>query len=107
MVVFVLLLMKSPETLFSGCPHIRMSVCLLIFSVFSATAYLIDTVFTVGATTHAECFNDNYDVIGHVLWWPCWKKRKNFGSSVSSKSEKIETCRMPSASHGKCEFFFF
>jgi len=29
-----------------------------------------EEIFTIGATTHAECFNDNYDVVGHVVWQP-------------------------------------
>ena len=30
--------------------------------------------FTIGATTHVECFNVNCDMTGHVMWQPCWKK---------------------------------
>ena len=52
-----------------------------------------DEIFTIGATTHVECFNDNYGVIGHVVWQPYWKKRNNFGPLYlwNHTKEKIET----------------
>ena len=44
---------------------------------FSTTACRIETNFSpISATTHVECFNDNYDIIGHVVWQPCWKNGK-------------------------------
>ena len=67
---------KSPVALYflvvSVCPYVRTYVrtSMQIFSVFSATAYPIDTVFTIDATTHVNFFNDNYDVIGHMGWQP-------------------------------------
>ena len=49
------------------------------------------------ATTYVECFNDNYDVIGHVVWQPCWKNGKPW-TSVSLKPQQ-EINR--SLAHGK------
>ena len=36
-----------------------------------------DEILTIGATTHVECLNHNYDVIGHMVWQSCWKNGKN------------------------------
>ena len=47
----------------SVCPHRT-----------SATARRIETIFSIEATTHVECYNDNYDVIGHMVWQPCLGK---------------------------------
>ena len=61
------------------CLSIRLSVCLSAqnFHVFLRNR-LSDwaKIFTIGGTTHEECFNDNYDIIGQVVWQPYWK---NFG----------------------------
>ena len=43
---------------------------------FSATTCRIDIKFSPSVTTHVECCNDNYDVIGHVVCQPCWKNGK-------------------------------
>ena len=76
--------------------YVRPSV--LIFSVFSATTYPIDTNFS---PTHVECFNDNYDVIGQVMWQPCWTKEKLW-TSVAPKLLKglVTWC-------GSYDFIFF
>ena len=47
-----------------------------------------DKIFTRGATTHAECFNDNYDVIGHVAWQPCWRKGKKLDLCISETTPR-------------------
>ena len=36
-----------------------------------------DNIFKIGATSHVECLNDKYDVIGDVVWQPYWKNGKN------------------------------
>ena len=65
------------------CIWIRLFVCL--FVCLSAQNFRVflhnrlsdrDKIFTIAATTHVECFNHNYDVIGHVVWQPCWKNGK-------------------------------
>ena len=59
--------------------HLGPSVCLATqnFRVFLRNRLSDrDEIFTIGATTHEECFIDNYDVIGHVVWQPFWKNRK-------------------------------
>ena len=56
------------------------SVCLhRTFMFFSATACRIETKFSslVRLTAHVECFNENYDVIDHVMWQLYWKNVKN------------------------------
>ena len=66
-----------------------------------------DEIFTIGATTRGEYFNDNYDVIGHVVWQPCWK---NFGPLYlwNRTREKIETRHIASTlSWGMSVIFFF
>ena len=53
------------------CLSVCLSVCLHRTFVFlSATACQIETIFSIDAATHVECCNDNYDVIGHVVWQP-------------------------------------
>ena len=62
-------------------------VCLFaqIFHVFLHNCVShCDIIFTIRATTHVECCNDNYDVIGHVVRQPCWKKGK-FWTSFALK----------------------
>ena len=27
-----------------------------------------DEIYTIGATSREDCYNDNYDIIGHVVW---------------------------------------
>ena len=34
-------------------------------------------------TLHVKCFNDNYDVIGHVVWQQCWKIGKTLDLCIS------------------------
>ena len=47
------------------------------FSVFSATAYPIDTRFSPLMRRRMQNFiNDDYDIIGNVGWQPCWKNGK-------------------------------
>ena len=58
------------------CPH-------RTFIFFSATACRIET-------TYVECFNDNYDIIGHVVWQPCWKNRKTLDLCVSETTPRTK-----------------
>ena len=68
-------------------------------------------IFNIGETTHVECFNDNYDIIGHVVWQPCWKKGKTLDLCISETSafsmEKVETWHMWSTLHGEQVWFCF
>ena len=69
-----------------------------------------DEIFTIGATTHAECFNDNYDVIGHVVWHPYWKNGKTLDLCISDtaprKKLKLSTWQVILMGN-KCDFFKF
>ena len=38
--------------------------------------YKFHKIFTIDVITHVECFCDDYEVIDHVVWQPCWKKGK-------------------------------
>ena len=98
-------------------PSVRLSVsfCLFVcphrtFVFFSATAYRIEKKnFTIDATTHVECFNDNYDVIGHVLWQPRWKNQKLLDLSISEiaprKKLKLGTWQAL-LMRNRCDLFF-
>ena len=41
-----------------------------------------------GATTHVECSNDNYDIIGHMVWQPCWKNGKTLDLCISETAQR-------------------
>ena len=78
--------------------------------VFSATASRIEKKkFTRVATAHVECFNDNYDIIGHVVWQPCWKKGKTLDLCISETAPwlKIETWNMTSTPPWGIRVIFF
>ena len=69
-------------------------------------------LFTIGATTHVGCFNDNYDVIGHLVWQPCCKKRKTLDLCMSEsarwKNKKVKPGTwqvLPTPAGNKCNFF--
>ena len=84
------------------------SVCLSL----SVTACRIDTnvfFFITVATPHVESVNDNYDVIGHIVWQPCWKKGKTLDLCISETAprKKIESWHMASTPHGEWMMFFF
>ena len=68
------------------------SVCLFVRTerVFlSATACRIDMkIFTRGVNTHVECFNDNNDVIGHIVWQPYWKKGKTLDLYLRNRTKE-------------------
>ena len=55
------------------CIWVRLFVCLFCLSAQNFRVFLHnrlsdwDEIFTIGATTRVECFNDNYDVRGHVV----------------------------------------
>uniref|UniRef100_A0A8C4Q0P0 Reverse transcriptase domain-containing protein n=1 Tax=Eptatretus burgeri TaxID=7764 RepID=A0A8C4Q0P0_EPTBU len=60
---------------FSGCLSVWLSA--QNFHVFLRNRLAdCDEIFTIGGTNHVECFRVNYDVIGHVVWQPCWKNGK-------------------------------
>jgi len=66
-----------------------LSVCLSAqkFRVFlrNRSSYR-DEIFTIGANTHVECWNDYYDVKGHGVWQPYWKiGKKQLWTSASLK----------------------
>ena len=69
--------MKSPKALCFRIVRTSFRLSVLILFVFSATAYPIDTIFTIGVTTHVECFNDNDGFIGYMVWQPYWIERKS------------------------------
>ena len=51
---------------FSGCLSVWLSA--QNFHVFLRNRLAdCDEIFTIGGTTHEECFRVNYDVIGHVV----------------------------------------
>ena len=64
-------------------------------------------IFTIGATTHVECLNDNYDVIGYVVWQPYCKNGKTLDLCISEtaprKNLKLGTSQVPS--WGMSDFF--
>ena len=64
------------------CPH-------RTFVFFSATARRIESKLSpIGATTDVESFNDNYDIICHVVWQPYWKNGKNFDLCISETAPR-------------------
>ena len=67
-----------------------------------------DKIFNIAANTHVECFNDNYDVIGHLVWQPCWKNRKNLDLCISEtapkKKLKLGKWQVP-LPWNKCDFW--
>ena len=75
-----------------------LSVCLSAqnFCVFLHKCLLDwDKFFAIGASTHVECFNDNYVVIGHVVLQPYWKIGKTLDRCISEtaprKKLKLDT----------------
>ena len=44
----------------------------------------------IGATTHVECFKYNYDIIGHVVWQPRWKKGKTLDLCIYETTQRKE-----------------
>ena len=58
--------------------------------------------------THAERFNDNYDVIGHLVWQPHWEKGKTLDLCISETTpwEKFKRGTCEILPMGKrCDFF--
>ena len=67
-----------------------------------------DEIFTIGA----KCCHGNDDVIGHVVWQPCWKDGKIWTSvsleiSLNRTKVKIETWKIASTPHGEWVWLFF
>ena len=76
------------------------SVCLSVFCLPAQNFCVFlrnhlsdwDEIFTIGATPHVKCFNDNYDIIGHVVWQSCLKNGKTLDLYLWNRTkEKIET----------------
>ena len=86
----------------SVCWFVCLSVCVLFVCTellcFSPQPLVrLRRNLTTGVTTHVECFNDNYDVIGHVVWQPCWKKEKLdqcISKTAPWKKLKLGTCQV-------------
>ena len=92
-------------------------LCMTSFSCLSAQNFSVflhnhlsgwEIIFTIGITTHVECFHDNYDIIGVMVWQPCWKKPKKIGPLYlwNSIKLKLETWHIASTPHGECVIFF-
>jgi len=67
-------------------------------------------IFTKDATTNAECFGDNYDVIGHIVWQPCWKKGKTLDLCIFKTAQwkkKLETWQVKYSAWEKSVIFFW
>ena len=48
--------------------------CLFLFKfIFSVTAWVRHKIFNMSDSE--RFFNDNCDVIGHLIWQPCWKRK--------------------------------
>jgi len=60
--------------MFLGC----LSVCFLCNPLSNWHKF-----FTMYATIHEDCFNDNYVVIGPVVWQPSWKNGKTLDFCIS------------------------
>ena len=109
--LFYLSVCRYPRRRRGYCIWVRLFVCLFVcphrtFVFFSATASRIETKFSPSATTHVECFIDNYDIIGHVLWQPCWKNVKNLDHHLWNRTkEKIWNLTHGTYSMGnECDF---
>ena len=65
-----------------------------------------DKIFTIAATTHVECFNDNYDIIGHVVA-AILEKQKNFRplSLKPHHGKNLNLAQSKYSSWGMCDFF--
>ena len=88
-------------SMFLGCPYVRkhytwVRLSMLLFCFFCNRLSHWHKFFIIHATTDVECFNDNFDVISHVVWQPCWKKGKTLDLCVSEtapwKKLKLATC---------------
>ena len=95
--VCVFITLTEGEGISFGSVCLFVSVCLSLFVClhrtfvfFSATACQIETKFSpqMWLTTHVECYNDNHDVIGHVVWQPCWKNGKTLDLYISETSPR-------------------
>jgi len=106
-------LTKSPVAMFAGYPSIRTYVHPSVHG--NGLCFLCNClsdcheIFTKGASTHAECFNDHY-VIGYVVWQPCWKKGKTFDLCISETTRwtklKLGTCEVL-LMWNKCDVYIF
>ena len=77
------IILARGEGIVFGSVCLSVFVCLHKHEFFSATARRIERIFMIGATTHVECFKYNYDIIGHVVRQPRWKKGKTLDRCIS------------------------
>ena len=55
----------------SVCVYLRPSMLIFCFLCNCLSDW--HKIFIIGVNTHVKCFQDNYDIIGHVVWQPRWK----------------------------------
>ena len=109
--VFLFITLTRGEGIAFG--SVCLSVCLSTqnFSTVFLCNRLSDwhRIFTIRATTHRECFNYNSDIIGHVVWQPCWKNGKHLDWCISETEtwKKNETWHIASAPDWKEVWFLY
>ena len=52
-----------------------------------------------------ECFNDNFDVIGHVVWQPYWKNGKTLDFVPETSPRKNLEWHIARTPRGECDFY--
>ena len=87
-----------------------LSVCLHRTCVFLCNClWDWDEFFAIGANTHVACFNDKYNVIGHVVWQPYWKNGKTltlcFSETAKRKKLKLGTKQVLLMGN-ECDFYY-
>ena len=100
----VITLAKDSEKVLNLGPFVCLSVWLFVcLSVCLSAQYFhaflhnflldCDGIFSIGATTHVECSNDEYDIIGHMVLQPYWKNGEKIGPLYlwNCTKENIET----------------
>ena len=111
LIPYLITLAKGEGIVFgSVCLFVCLCLCLSAqnFHVFffSVTASWIETIFTIGVTTHVECLSQNYDVTGHVVVSAMLEKRKNWISvSENRTKEKHRNLAHGTYSWGISDFF--
>ena len=102
----VITLAKDSEKVLHLGPFVCLSVWLFVclsvcLSAQNFCAFLhnflldCDGIFSIGATTHVECSNDEYDIICHMVLQPYWKNGKKldlfFSETAPRKKLKLDT----------------
>ena len=92
-------------------PFVCLFVCLFVpteLSCFLRNRLLDwDEIFTIGVATRVECFNDNYDVIGHVVWQPCCKEFGPLYLWNHTKEKNLNLAHCKYSSWGMSAIFFY